>query len=499
MSDWTRLANSTQMAEIDRLSEQKYQIKPETLMESAGMAAAKKVLSSSCFNTQHIMILCGPGNNGGDGLVIARHLLASGIKVDVFCPQNSKTPLIQKQKEKLKNHTLYSIENIEQIKKISQKSSLIIDALFGIGLSKNIEGIYFKIIEGLNQSNKQIISLDAPSGLDCNTGHIKGIAVKAHHTFSFGLAKAGFYLSKGPSCTGQISVLPIGFPKNLIEEQAHSYFLINESWVSSKLPQRKSDDHKAKQGHLLILAGQEGFWGAGKLACLSAYRMGVGYVTWAGRGEHPPLDFVPEVLTKKISDKNLFENKTAVVIGPGLGVHKETKNLLLELKKQKMPVLVDADAFTVCVQENLFPLPSYWIATPHSGELARLFGIKGKDIDQNRLLFAQKSFQKTGSLVLLKGLHSILADQEKYFIIPTGNSALAKAGTGDVLSGFIGALMARSLSPFTAAAIGSFIHGKLADEWVKSGKDADALMAQDLKDLLPFVLTKLRKQKNNQS
>ncbi len=493
MSEWTPLADSIQMTEIDRLAEKQYQIKPETLMESAGAAAAKKINSSNKFNTQQVMILCGPGNNGGDGLTAAGCLLSSGIKTIIFCPHNSKSPLVQKQKEKLKNHALYLIEDLEKIKKIGGQSTLIVDALFGIGLSKNIEGFYFKIIEWMNESKKQIISLDAPSGLDCSTGQTRGIAVKACCTFSFGLAKAGFYLSKGPSHTGQISVLPIGFPKELISKQAQSYFLISESWISSKLPQRKSDDHKAKQGHLLVLAGQAGFWGAGRLASLSAYRMGAGYVTWAGKGEHPPLDHAPEVLTKSISDKDLFENKTAVVIGPGLGVNPETKKLLLELKTKDLPVLVDADAFTVCVQENLFPLPSHWIATPHSGELARLFKVKGADIDQDRLSFAQKAFQKIGALVLLKGLHSILVHQGKCFIVPVGNSALAKAGTGDVLSGFIGGLMARSLSPFTAGAVGSFIHGKLADEWVRSGRDADTLMAQDLKDLLPFILTKLRK------
>ena len=270
------------------------------------------------------------------------------------------------------------------------------------------------------------------------------------------------------------------------------HFLINEAWVSSKLPQRKADDHKAKQGHLLVLAGHEGFWGAGRLASLSAYRMGAGYVTWAGKGGYPPLDSIPEVLTKQIFDKDLFEKKTAVVIGPGLGINTETQELLLKLKKLKLPVLVDADAFTVCVQKNMFPLPSDWVLTPHSGELAKLFGTKGENIDQDRLLFARKASQKTGALVLLKGPRSILADQEKCFVIPTGNAALAKAGTGDVLSGFIGALMARSLSTFTAAVLGAFIHGKIADEWVQSGKDVDTLMAQDLAELLPFVLKKLR-------
>ena len=246
---------------------------------------------------------------------------------------------------------------------------------------------------------------------------------------------------------------------------------------------------------MLVLAGREGFWGAGRLCSVSAYRMGCGYVTWAG-GEgshHPPLESAPDVLTGTLSDKNLFAGKTAVAIGPGLGTGKQTKELLLALKKINQPVVVDADALTVLERENLFPLPENWILTPHSGELGRLFGLKGEAVDQDRCSYAMKASQKTGCMVLLKGFHSVLALPDKCWIIAAGNAALAKAGTGDVLTGFIGALLARSLSPFAAAAVGAFVHGRLADNWVHSGKDADTLMAQDLKELLPETLQRLRK------
>ena len=178
-----------------------------------------------------------------------------------------------------------------------------------------------------------------------------------------------------------------------------------------------------------------------------------------------------------------------------MGITSSTKNLLLQLKKQILPVVVDADAFSVCIKDNLFPLPSHWVLTPHSGELARLFQIKGEEVDQDRCSYAMKASQKTGALVLLKGFHSVLAQKNKCWIIPTGNAALAKAGTGDVLAGFVGALIARGLDTFSAAIVAAFIHGQLADEWVGSGKDNDTLMAQDLKEILPITLKKLREVK----
>ncbi|MDE0119040.1 MAG: NAD(P)H-hydrate dehydratase [Bdellovibrionales bacterium] len=515
ISHFTPLAKAAYGTEIDRLSQSHYSLSAEVLMETAGALSAKEILfylkekNYIDPTSSSVMILCGPGHNGGDGLVVARHLLSEGVCVKIFSPEMTHSPLVKKQKKRLEKWICESqkqptgsiffqaLKDIEKIKEAGAQCSLIVDAIFGIGLIRPIEGFYADLIKWANLTGKSIISLDTPSGLNVDTGQIKGEAIRARLTITFGLAKPGFYLMDGPAHTGKLKVLSIGFPPVLLHSQTCTQFLITESWVSSKLPRREPADHKAQHGHLLVLAGSEGFWGAGQLAALSAYRMGAGYVTWAGKNADASSKFslnknIPEVLTQDLSDPDLLKKKTAVLIGPGFGVDGETKKILLSLRKTGLPVVVDADAFTVCIRENLFPVPSHWVLTPHSGELARLFNITGKQIDRDRCSYAIKASQQTGGLVLLKGFHSVLARGGKCWIVPTGNAALAKAGTGDVLAGFMGALMARSIDVFSAAAVAAFVHGKLAEEWVSSGRDQDSLMAQDLKDILPVVLQKLR-------
>ena len=535
--DFTPLVSSLQSAELDHSAEVDYGLSAEILMETAGTLSAQKILSflncpdgkdlkSIKQSSFFVMVLCGPGHNGGDGLVVARHLLSEGISVQVFLsdialkgsesepglehesgstPESSsyklqksqpQRPLIEKQKQRLRalNVDLLSLKDIKKIKQTGEKCSLIVDALFGVGLSRNVEGFYAELIKWINSFDKPVVSLDTPSGLDVDTGQVKGQAVQADLTLTFGLSKPGFYLMQGPAHTGQLKIFSIGFPYSLLRKKAQTHFLIDEYYVSSRLPERAPTDHKARQGHLLVVAGSKGLWGAGDLAALSAYRMGAGYVTWAGdfQNSKNTSRSIPDVLTEDWSHPQLFKNKTAVAIGPGLSEGEKTKALILKLKKTNLPVVVDAGAFNVCVQENLFPLLSHWVVTPHSGELARLFGLTAGEVDQDRSAYAMKASQKTGTLVLLKGFHSVLAQGDKCWIIPTGHSALAKAGTGDVLTGFIGALMARFVDVFSAVAIATFIHGRLAEEWMEEGRDRDSLMAQDLKDILPVVLRKLR-------
>lgn len=507
MSDFLRLITSDQSRQLDQRAQDEFGLSAEVLMESAGTLSAKNI--NSQFSEEPVVVLCGPGHNGGDGLVLARHLLSAGRTVHIFCTKKS-SPLSELQKKKLtdKSAVIQNLENLDQIKKVlqicSQKKVVIVDALFGVGLCRNIEGFYLEVINYINslksmnsELNSFIVSLDTPSGLNVDIGQIMGGAVKADRTLSFSLAKPGFYLRKGPTYIGELKILSIGFPQSLLLEQACSHFLVTKNWVSSHLPERQEDDHKARQGHLLVLAGREGFWGAGELCALSAYRMGAGYVTWAYNTEEGSALYkssLSDVLTQKISNQNLFEKKTAVAIGPGLGTGELTKKLLLQLKELgEIPVVVDADAFTVCVKEDLFPLPNSWVLTPHAGELGQLFALKGSDIDQDPCLYVRKASQKVGCPVLLKGFYSVLSDGKKCWIIPAGNSALAKAGTGDVLTGFIGALMARSLDTFSATVLSAFVHGLLAEQWVSEGRDKDCLMAQDLRDILPFVLQKLRK------
>lgn len=264
---FTPLASSVQSAEIDRSAIENYNLSAEILMESAGALSAQEILNylkphnNKDLESSAVLILCGPGHNGGDGLVVARHLLSKNIPVVVFCSDTEGSPLVEKQKDRLRaiSVTLHSMEDQEKLKKAQCK--IIVDALFGVGLSKDVTGLYADIIQWINQKDKRVISLDTPSGLDIDTGQIKGEAVKANLTLSFGLAKPGFYQQKGPVHIGQLKVLSIGFPFPLLQEKACTHFLIDQNWISKKLPERSHADHKAKQGHLLVLAGSEGFWG----------------------------------------------------------------------------------------------------------------------------------------------------------------------------------------------------------------------------------------------
>ena len=450
--NFTPLAGSRFLKAMDLQSQTRFRISGQALMESAGSSSALEILKHPRFplwKKKPFVILCGPGGNGGDGLVLARHLLSHKVEVQIFCKDSSKE-LTQMQKQRLKAQKvpLYPLKDSGRLKKALHHTLVIVDALFGVGLSHSPEEEDLNLIKLVNGTGKEVLSLDNPSGLNVDSGEVWGQAVKAHWTFSFGLNKPGFYLREGPALAGQIIPLPLGFPQTFFwGSGSHTHFLVERKWVSSVLPQRQATDHKARQGHLLVLAGREGMWGAGALCATAAYRMGAGYVTWSSHEKPPPLK-VPEALIQ--SEKKpelLLARKTAVALGPGLGTGPKTKKIITTLKKTKLPVVVDADAFSVCVSGNMWPLPAHWVLTPHTGELARLFKVKASQVERDRCGYAVKASLKTGALVLLKGFHSLLAYGKKCWIIPTGNCALSKAGTGDVLTGFIGALLARPPSP----------------------------------------------------
>jgi NAD(P)H-hydrate epimerase len=243
------------------------------------------------------------------------------------------------------------------------------------------------------------------------------------------------------------------------------------------------------------MAGRPGYWGAGILASSAAYRMGSGYVTWASF-ETPMevLKDIPEVLTAHVNDEVIWNDRmSAAAIGPGLGSGPETAQLIERLKEIKnLPVVVDADAITACVEHNLFPLPPHWVVTPHAGELARMLRLNAKDLEKDRFRASSEACKLTECHVLLKGFRSVIAFNGRYLVVHAGNSALAKAGTGDVLTGMIGALLAQGLETTMAAATAAYLHGRLADEWIRSGQDKASLTASDLKALLPQIVARLR-------
>ncbi len=496
-----RLATIAQSREIDELAQRVYQLSDEVLMESAGALAAREIEQSYFpeLNKGSIAVICGTGHNGGDGLVVARHLHSSGYRdLDVYLADfNKPCELYLKQ---LKRCELQGIK-IHSLKSDSNKISMIrdheiiVDAMFGIGLNKSIEGEFLKIIEAINSSKKAVVSLDVPTGLDCDRGTFWGACVRAAMTITFGLAKPGFFVLDGPSVVGKLRVLQIGFPFEALRGVATSHFLFTEKLARRYLPIRKEKTNKSDYGHLLVCAGRDGMWGAGLLAASSAYRFGAGYVTWASFDSLGKVGFEsPEILTAQLTEGLPKEIKKpdAVVVGPGLGITDQTFKLIKSLKDNQIAsVLLDADAITLIAQHKFYPLPKTWIVTPHVGELSRLLGVDVHEIERDRFKYAHMAGQLLGCHVLVKGYRSVLAYDNRSMIIHSGNSALAKAGSGDVLSGMIGSLLAQGLDPVQATGTAAYVHGRLADEWVRQGWDKRSLLPSDIRDQLPGLVGRI--------
>lgn len=496
-----RLLTVAQAKEVDLLSQKVFDLSGEILMESAGGHAAREV--DQAFYPElkrgHISIVCGPGNNGGDGMVMARHLHAMGhrdLDVFYFAPVEKQSDLFKKQLKRAELHGLKLINLSEKSEKKEQirSSELIVDALFGVGLDRDLQGIYLDLVDIINSTKVPVVSLDCPSGLHCDRGIAMGNAVRATMTLSFGLAKIGFYVSDGPRHVGKLRVLPIGFPHEVLRGIATTHFGFHERLARRYLPSRSDQSNKSQHGHLVVIGGSPGLWGASLLCASAGYRMGVGYVTLTSFTD--PASFIicelPEVLTGLVDDPAIWGKKiTAVAIGPGLGVNKETARVIERLKDQHSNVVLDADALTTCVQFDLFPLPHNWVITPHSGELSRILKIASRDIDSDRYRFTLEASQKVGCHVLLKGFRSVLSVDNRSMVILSGNSALAKAGTGDVLTGMIAGLMAQGVPTLPATATAAYIHGRMADEWVRIGHDKRSLTASDLRDHLPQLMGRL--------
>lgn len=497
-----RLATPAESRLIEKSAVSDYKLNNEILMESAGSLSAREIQVSFYPELTRGMtaIVCGPGNNGGDGLVVARHLHALGHRdIAVFLVGSSKRSELNKiQLKRIEAQGFRIVDLASEPKKIEQLKSaaLIIDAIFGTGFkARSRADIFTKVIQAINSWQVPVVSLDAPSGLECESGIVEALAVKAAMTLTYGLAKPGFFVADGPSHVGRLRVLSIGFPHEAVRKIATTYFLFDEKLAKRYLPPRKDRSNKSDHGHLLVLAGSPGYWGAGILAASSAYRIGAGYVTWASyEAPNEALKEAPEIMTRAISDPQIWQkNKySAVAIGPGLGVSDETGALLKKLIKAGYKnVILDADAITCAVKEKLFPLPKTWVLTPHAGELSRILKKSVRDIERNRFEAALEAAKVTGCHVLVKGFRSVLAYEKRCMVIQSGNAALAKAGTGDVLTGMIGGLLAQGLDTVQATATAAYIHGRLADEWVCKGNDKRSLTASDLREDLPLLLGRI--------
>ncbi len=497
-----RLSTVDQAQQIDEVSQMVYGLSGESLMEAAGALAAREIDLAFLpeLTRGAIAVVAGPGNNGGDALVVARHLHSNGhrkLQVFLVAPPASRSKLFCLQLKRAELQGLRIVDALVQPEHLHtvRLATLVVDGLFGIGLKRTIREPFVGAVEAMNGAKAPKVSLDAPSGLNCDTGRVAGLAVRAAQTITFGLAKPGFFVAEGPTHTGKLRVLSIGFPYEALRGVSTTHFLFTEKLARRYLPKRREQSNKSQHGRVIVMAGRPGYWGAGLLASSAAYRMGAGYVTWAAF--EPPVEAlraIPEVLTASVHDPELWQGTDkSVVIGPGLGFGPETAALINRLKQVAgLRVVVDADAITACVEHELFPLPKQWVITPHMGELGRILKVKSTELEKDRFKACREGFERAQCHILLKGYRSLIGFESRCLVVHAGNSALAKAGTGDVLSGMIAALLAQGLDTAVAAATAAYLHGRLADEWVRSGQDKSSLTASDLTALLPEIVARLR-------
>lgn len=472
----------------------------QVLMEIAGRAAAYHARELHDFygHIEHykesqgeIIVLCGKGNNGGDGLVIARYLHLWGLPVTVYLlhdaaakdRENADPFALATAEFKANKRILESLGVVPQVTTLYNLSlkyaQVIVDAIFGTGLVRPVEGIYKDAIEAINESGKTVLSVDVPSGVNSDTGQIMGVAIRATRTVTFGALKPGLFCHPAHELAGEIRVVDIGLPLN--KRLDSELRLTTVSHVLQDLPERTSNAHKGTFGRLLTIAGSFGMAGAGKLAGESALRSGVGLSILASprsiAAALPPGEVIykglPENKNGSFTPKSIealraeMKKATAIALGPGLSLDEETvefvHQLLAEIDK---PCVIDADALNAIAQKPQYLMESSnpsFVLTPHPKELSRLLGMSTSEIQADRIAAARAASAKFDCVVVLKGALSIVASPRKIFINPTGNSGMATAGAGDVLTGIIGALLAQGLNTTQAAVAGVYIHGRAGD------------------------------------
>lgn len=493
-----KILSAVQTRDADAATLQFEDIDSLELMERAARAFA------GCFENkftpqEQVYIFCGPGNNGGDGLAVARLLSQRGYAVKVFIvgagdkasPDHQVN--LQRLPESVQRQTIASASDLPAL----QPKHCVIDALFGTGLNRPVTGLFADVIQYLNNSGACITSIDMPSGLytDSQTPEESAI-VQASYTISFELPKLAFFLPQHEQYVGEWHVVPIGLSPAFIAQAQTNYSYITASDIKSLLKPRRKFSHKGSYGHALLLCGAFGKMGAAVLAARSCLRSGVGLLTiHAPTAGYPILQTaVPEAMTladnhrKHISELPEEMDKFNVVgIGPGIGKDKDTKTALGQLlATSSHPIVIDADAISIIASSDRLKaqLPkNRVIFTPHPKEFERLVGKTKNDYD--RLEHLKEFCQEYGCYVCLKGSHTAIGTPEgKIYFNTTGNAGMATGGTGDVLTGVITALVAQNYSLEEACLLGVFVHG-LAGDLAAQKIGEIGLIASDLVDHLP--------------
>ena len=477
------------------------------LMENAGRGAADVIVKEPAPNG--VVVVCGTGNNGGDGFVVARHLLARGVRVAAWlvgAPARLSDDARKNHDAWLgvggQVHLVDPADGVKALEDAIGAASVVVDALFGTGLDRPIVAPLSLVIEAINRSLARTVALDLPSGLDAETGRTLGIAVRADDTVTFAHYKTGILTPGGARRCGRVHVVDIGVPASLIVHTGHAAEVVERADVAQWMGRRPADAHKHSVGHVVVFAGSAGKVGASLMVAAGALRSGAGAVTiatWHDAAQALEARVV-EAMTARIgtdaaSIDRALEGKHAVVIGPGFGTGDDAEAVLAHvLAAYEGPVVLDADAITMIARSPalLDHAKRTPVMTPHAGEMSRLLGVKARDVEADRFAAARGIAAKTRAVVLLKGPHTLIATPAGRVVInPSGNPALATAGSGDVLAGILGAISCNAQA-FEAASAAAYVHGAAADAWQRAHGGADrGMLATEIAEHVPTVLATL--------
>ncbi len=502
------------MQAMDKITIEEIGIPGLILMENAGIGCTDILLKELSDRVQKgVLIVAGPGNNGGDGFVIARHLFQKGILVRVILlvsegkyKGDALTNLKAIKGLGIEILECSSAERLIEEKELFEEAGVIVDAIFGTGLKRPVSGHFETAISLMNKSDAGKLSVDIPSGLSSDNGTVLGTAFTAHVTCTMAFPKIGHVNWPGRLYTGRLFVIDIGIPQNLTRE-----FEIKEEYFEKAdflrlLRPRPSDGHKGTFGHLLIIGGSRGKVGASCLCAIGALRSGAGLVTVASPRSSQFIisQKLTEAMTEGFSEtpsgepskeafediSALLEKKRAACIGPGLGLSEGAKKLCQKMAVFcPVPLVMDADSLTAISEcmEVLKEAKAPRILTPHPGEMARLCGISTKEVQEDRIGVSRRLSKETGAIVCLKGFSTVVASPDgRVSINSTGNSGMGTGGMGDTLTGIIGALLCQGYDPFDAARLGVYAHGAAGDLCAKV-KGPYGYLASEMAEFLPRI------------
>jgi NAD(P)H-hydrate epimerase len=501
-----KLSTVSEMRAMDRTAIEQFGIAEELLMENAGHAVYFVLLNEFGVQGKRFLVFCGLGNNGGDGLVVARKIHSSGGAVKVFVLGD---PSRFKGAARL-NFDIVSrlpievghVESVETLKKDLTHCDAIVDAILGTGITRNVEGLYRDVINAINRSQKPVFSVDIPSGVHGDTGRVMGTSVQANYTVTFGLPKLGNVLLPGYELGGRLYVSHISFPPSMTAA-ASQKIEINHPLP---LPQRKADDYKGTFGQVLFVAGAAGYHGAlsflkagGRYSCLAAPSSITPFL--ARKGSEIVLLPQDETGSGSIARSNraalleLAQRMDMVVLGPGLSLEAETQQLVRELAAGiDKPLLIDGDGITaVCHDLEIVKNRSAeTILTPHLDDMARISGTDMGRTDAAKVDILRRTAGELEATIVLKGAHSLIGYSDGGVLVNiTGNPGMDTAGSGDVLPGTIAAMFGRGLSLENAVGQGVFVQG-LAGDLAADYKGKDAVTAEDIVEALPRAMKAIR-------